>query len=228
MFHEFINTITPFLHQHRYIFAFLGALIEGTNIMLLGGFLYKLGIFKFWNIILTLLIGYIINGYAWYAIGRFGGRKILEKWGPRFFLSEKRLKKIEEYFEKHTTKALIISRITYGISSYVFIIAGTLKTRLRKFSWCNLVAAIIWVLTMFGIGYSFGASYELLSKVARLVAVWMVAILFIVIILITLGIVYWARKKARIKFMEKIVNHESWKKLKWLGEKIYKFLDDNV
>ena len=223
-----IDLITPFFYEHRYIFAFLGALFEGTNIMLLGGFLYKLGLFKFWNIFFTLFLGYIINGYAWYIVGRFGRRKILDKWGPRLFLTQERIKKLEDYFRKHTVKTLIITRITYGLSCYVFIIAGIFKTKLRKFSWCNLTASFVWVLVMFGIGYSFGISYELLSKVVGLVAVWLVMVLFIVTILMAVFLVYWLRRKARIKFIEKIINHERWKKLKWLGEKIYKFLDDNV
>ena len=225
---ELIDTITPFLYQHRYVFAFLGALTEGTNIMLLSGFLYKLGLFKFWNILLTLFVAYIINGYVWYAIGRWGGRKILEKWGPRFFLTKERFKKLENYFERHTIKALIITRITYGLSAWVFIIAGIFKTKLRKFTWCNLAAAVIWVLMMFIIGYSFGVSYELLSKMVKLVAVWMVAVLFTATVLVAAGLVYWLRKKAEIKFIEKISNQKGWKRLKWLGEKIYKFLDDNV
>lgn len=225
---EIINTITPFFYAHRYVFAFLGALIEGTNIMLLGGFLYKLGVFKFWNILIVLGVGYIINGYGWYAIGRFGGIKILDKWGPRFFLTKERIKKLEDYFKRHTTKALIITRITYGISSYVFIIAGIFKTKAKKFFWCNLVATVIWVLMMFLIGYSFGASYEALSKLARLVAVWLVVVLFIATVLIATGLVYWFRKKARVKFIERITDYKGWKRVKWLGEKIYKFLDDNV
>ena len=127
-----IDTITPFLYEHRYIFAFLGALFEGTNIMLLAGFLYKLGIFKFWNVLAVLFVGYIINGYFWYALGYWGGRRILEKWGPRLFLTKQRLRKLENYYKKHTTKALIITRVTYGVSSYVFIIAGIFKTKLKS------------------------------------------------------------------------------------------------
>lgn len=223
-----IDVITPFLYEHRYIFAFLGALFEGTNIMLLAGFLYKLGIFKFWNVLAVLFIGYIINGYFWYALGYWGGRKILEKWGPRFFLTKQRLEKLENYYKKHTTKALIITRITYGISSYIFIIAGIFKTKLRKFFWCNLVASIIWIFMMVGIGYSFGASYAALSKLVKFVAVWLVVLLFVVIVSMAIGLVYWLRKRARVRFIENIANHKGWKKLKWLGKKIYKFLDDNV
>ena len=225
---ELIDAITLFFYEHRYIFAFLGALSEGTNIMLLGGFLYKLGLFKFWNILAVLFVGYIINGYAWYAIGRWGGRRILEKWGPRFFLTKERLRKLESYFKKHTVKTLIITRITYGLGGWVFIIAGIFKTKIRKFSWCNLVAAIIWIVMMFCIGYSFGASYELLTRVVKLVAVWTVALLFIATVLIAVILVYWLRRKAKIKFIERISNQGGWKRLKWLGEKVYKFLDDNV
>lgn len=224
---EIINTIAPFLHQHRYIFAFLGALFEGTNIMLLGGFLYKLGLFKFWNILAVLIVGYIINGYIWYALGRFGGEKLLDKWGRRF-LGEERIKKLEDYFKKHTTKALIITRITYGLSMYMFIIAGIFRTKAKQFFWCNLVAAVIWVLMLFGIGYTFGASYEALSKVARLVEAWLVVVLFVVIILVAVGLVFWFRKKAKIKFIEKILNQEGWKKLKWLGKKISEFLNKDI
>ncbi len=222
---EIIQAITPFLQQHRYIFAFLGALCEGSGIMLLCGFLYKLGIFKFWNIFVVLTAGYILNGYVWYIIGRFGGEKILKKWGHHF-LSEERMKKLEEYYNKHTTKALIITRATYGLSMYMFIIAGIFKTKAKQFFWCSFIAAIIWVSMLFALGYSFGASYELLSKIIRLIAGWLMAVLFVVIVLIAMGLVFWLRRRARAKFIEKSLDGNSWKRLKLLGKKIGKFLSE--
>ena len=41
------NSVLNLLYQHRYIFVFLGALFEGTFIMILAGVLYKFGYFKF-------------------------------------------------------------------------------------------------------------------------------------------------------------------------------------
>lgn len=226
--HVIIDVITSFFYQHRYIFAFLGALFEGMNIMLLAGFLYKLGFFKFFNVLALLSAGYFINGYAWYALGRFGGRKILEKRGVRFFLTKERLKKIERYFKKHTNKALIITRITYGISSYVFILAGIFKTKAKQFFWCNLIATLIWVLTLFGIGYSFGASYKLVSRVAKLVSAWLVIVAFITTILIAMGLVYWLRQLAKIKFFEKIVNQGGWERIKLWSRKFSEFLNKYI
>lgn len=225
---EFISTITPFLHHHRYIFAFLGAFFEGNSIMLLCGFLYKLGIFKFLNIIAVLSLGYFINGYILYAIGRFWGRRVLEKWGSRFFLTKERLRKLERYCKKHMGRALIITRITYGFSMPTFIIAGMFKTKAKKFFWCSLIATFIWVLALFFIGYVFGTSYALLSKLVKLVAAWLVVALFIVIVLIAMFFVYWLRRSAEMKFLEKSLNQERWKWLKWLGKKIGEFLNKDI
>jgi len=225
---EFISTITPFLHHHRYIFAFLGALFEGSSIMLLCGFLHKLGIFKFLNIIAVLSLGYFINGYVLYAVGRFGGRKILEKWGPRFFLTQERLRKLERYCKKHMGRAMIITRITYGFSMPTFIIAGMFRTKAKKFFWCSLTATFIWVLMLFVIGYTFGASYELLSKVIKLIAGWLMVVFFIIIVLIAIWFVFWLRRLARTKFIEKSLNQGSWKRLRKLGKKINKFLNQDI
>ncbi len=211
---EIINTIIPFLNQNRYIFAFLGSLFEGLNIMLVCGFLYKLGIFKFWNILIVLIAGYILNGYFWYGLGRFGGRSLLEKWGPKFFLTKERMLKIEKYFKKHTIKALILTRITYGIGGYVFAIAGIFKTKAKKFFWCNFIASVIWVVITFALGYSFGISYDALDNLVKTVAVWAVVVLFILFIGIAILLVYWIRKKAKARFLEKTITHKKWETIK--------------
>jgi len=223
-----IDTITPFLYQHRYIFAFLGAVLEGTNIMLLAGFLYRLGVFKFWNVFLILFGGYILNGYFFYLLGRWGGRSFLEKWGHHFFLTKERLKKLERYFKKHTVKTLLITRITYGLGAYVFVIAGIFKTKARKFFWCNLFASFVWVSVTFTIGYIFGASYEALSSLIKVVAAWVAVALFILAIAIPIALVFWMRRRAGKKFIESIANHKTWKVVKYWSKKLYKFLDDNV
>ncbi len=223
---EIIDTITPFLYQSRYVFAFLGSLLEGANIMLVCGFLYRLDLFKFWNILTVLLIGYILNGYLCYALGRFGGRKVLEKFGPKLFLTKTRIKKIEKYFRRHTIKALLLTRMTYGIGGYVYILAGIFRTKAKKFFWCNVLASMVWVMTTFFIGYTFGISYDLLSDVVKTIAVWMMVVLFILLMLGAIWFVYWLRRIAKTKLLEKMGNHKSWQTLKWVGKKIINLFND--
>ena len=224
---EVLDVVINFFYEHRYFFALLGALIEGNNIFIVSGFLAKLQVFDFWRILFVVLIGYFINGYALYAIGFFGGRRVLEKWGPRFFLSKERLEKLENYYKKHTIKALLATRMTYGISTYVFMMAGIFRTKLRKFFWCNLLASTGWVLLLFGIGYSFGASYELFHKVAKVVAVWIGVIMFIAIMGIAIWLVNRLKQKASLRFLQKVFDNDGWEKLKLFGKKISQVLSKN-
>jgi len=201
------NSVLNLLSEHRYIFSFLGALFEGTYIMILTGVLFKFGYFKFWGLITVLTAGYFLNGVGFYLIGRIGGHQVLEKWGKRLHITRKLLEKLEEYFKKHSIKTLFITRITYGLSIPSFIIAGSFKMKWKKFIVVNLVAAIVWVLGMVGLGYVFGVSYKALGVVTKTVSIGLVIALFVIIVLFSVLIIHWLRKFAKMKFIKKLENH---------------------
>jgi len=201
------NSVLNLLSEHRYIFSFLGALFEGTYIMILTGVLFKFGYFKFWGLITALTAGYFLNGVGFYLIGRIGGHRVLEKWGKRLHITRKLLEKLEEYFKKHSIKTLFIARITYGLSIPTFIIAGSFKMRLRKFFLVNLIGGLIWVFTMLGLGYVFGVSYKALGVITKTVSIGLVIALFVIIVLLSILIIYWLRKFAKMKFIKRLENH---------------------
>jgi membrane protein DedA with SNARE-associated domain len=203
------KTILQLLDQHKYIFAFLGAFFEGTFIMLLAGVLYKLGLFKLWGIILVLIAGYMGNALMYYLIGRLGSSTVLEKWGKRRHLTSGLVKKIEEYFHKHSEKALFFTRITYGISSIVMIMAGSFKMKIKKYLIINFFATIIWVSALFVLGYVFGVSYKALGVITETIAVGLTIVLFIGLISFSVAVVYGLRVFARTKFIKNLENHPS-------------------
>ncbi|MFZ5559686.1 MAG: DedA family protein [Patescibacteria group bacterium] len=201
------NAVLNLLYQHRYIFSFLGALFEGTFIMLLAGVLYKFGYFNFWGLFAVLLAGYFLNGVGWYLLGRFGGNAIMEKWVKRFRVGRKIVDKLEDYFKEHSIKTLFITRVTYGLSMYTFIIAGTLKMAWKKFLSVNLVASVGWVAIMVGLGYGFGASYRALSIVTKSIAFGVAVVIFLAIVLVSISFVYLLRYFARQKFVQEMEKH---------------------
>jgi membrane protein DedA with SNARE-associated domain len=202
-----INSILNLLHEHWYIFAFLGALFEGTYIMILAGVLYKFGYFNFWGLIGVLSLGYFINGLFFYLIGRWGGQQILEKWIKKLHITRKLFEKLEAYFEKHSVKTLFITRITYGLSIPTLIIAGSFKMKLKKFILVTIVAGFVWIFVMLGVGYIFGISYEAIGSIAKGIATGFAVFLFIVAISLSILIIYWLRKSAKIKFLRRLENH---------------------
>jgi len=202
-----IDTLLNLLHQHWYIFAFIGALFEGTYIMILGGVLFKLGLFNFWGLSAVLLLGYFLNGIMLYLIGRIGGHQILDKWGKRFHLTKRIIEKLERYFKKHSVRTLFITRITYGLCVPAVIMAGALKMNWKKFVSVIFVANFIWVYVMLGLGYLFGVSYEALGAVVKTISVVFVIVAFVLAILLSFLIVYWLRRFARTKFIKRLEKH---------------------
>jgi len=203
------NSVLKLLYEHRYIFAFLGALFEGTFIMILSGVLFKLGYFNFWGLLVVLVGGYFLNGIFWYLLGRIGGHTIIEKWIKKLKVGRKVMDKLDEYFNHHSLKTIFWTRITYGVSMFVFMIAGSLKANFKKFATVSLVAAVIWVLILGMIGLGFGAGLKSMSRVTEGIAVGLSITIFILIVLASISFVYWMRYFAGTKFVEDLENHDS-------------------
>ena len=97
---QFLETSFPVLIAHKYLFLFLGAMIEGLNTMVLGGFLVSVNSIKLLPTFLLFILAYTLNGYIWYTVGYFAGAKPIDKWGRKKEKSKRVIEKIEHYFTK--------------------------------------------------------------------------------------------------------------------------------
>lgn len=158
---QFIETVFPALIAHKYLFLFLGAMIEGLNTMVLGGFLVSVNTIKLLPTFLLFLLAYTINGYIWYTVGYFAGAKPIDKWGRKDQKGRKIIEKVEEYFSKYSGRAIILTKFTFSLTIATLIMAGSLKYNLRKFTLYNFIGSVGWVAVTLFVGYFFGQSYKL-------------------------------------------------------------------
>ncbi len=157
---QFIQTYFPALVSHKYIFLFLGAAIEGFNTMILGGFLVSSDNIKLLPTFLVFMVGYTINGYGWYFVGYFAGAKPIDKWIRKDVKGQKIIDKVQEYFERYSGRAIIITKFTFSLTIATLIMAGSLKYNLKKFSLYNFIGSVGWVSVTLFTGYFFGESYK--------------------------------------------------------------------
>ncbi len=156
----FFQTYFPILIEHRYLWIFLGASIEGPNTAILAGFLASMGSLSLWPVFLLCLTGEIINGFAWYTVGYFAGAKPIDKWGRKDKKSKKIIEKVEEYFKRYSGRAIIIAKLTWSLTIATMIMSGSFKYNLKKFSLYNFIGSLGWVLMTFFVGFFFGQSYK--------------------------------------------------------------------
>ena len=159
-FFQFIQLNFPFLIEHRYLFLFLGVVIEGFNVLILIGFLISTNSLQLWPSFLLFLVADIINGYCWYIVGYFAGSKPIDKWGRGKPKSRKIIETVQQYFEKYSGRALVITKFTFSLTIATLITAGSFKYDLKKFSLYNGIGSVLWVALTIFTGYFFGESYK--------------------------------------------------------------------
>ena len=120
-----------FLIQYKYALIFPIATLEGPIITLVSGFLISIGILSFVPTFLVVFAGDLISDSFYFWLGS-RGRHFVER--IKFLhVSPARLEKVEQHFEKHPGKTLIVSKASYGVGSLFLIAAGVSKMAYQKF-----------------------------------------------------------------------------------------------
>jgi membrane protein DedA with SNARE-associated domain len=107
-------------------------------------------------VILVAVIGAVIGDNIGFAVGHFGGRPLVERFGRYVFLTPARLEHAEEYFNKHGGKIVTVARFIEGLRQLNGLLAGIVGMHWAKFLGFNALGAVLWVCTWAGIGYLAG------------------------------------------------------------------------
>jgi len=92
-----------------------------------------------------------------FAIGHYGGRALVLRWGRYVRLTEERLDKAEVFFIHHGAWIITVARFIEGLRQANGIIAGTTGMRWLRFLVFNALGAALWVGTWVSLGYLAGS-----------------------------------------------------------------------
>jgi membrane-associated protein len=166
-------------------------LLPGDSLLFAAGALCGAELLNPWIMSVTLLAAAIIGDAVNYNIGRSLGPKVFSATdqGSRLhrMLNREHLAKAHAFFEKHGGKAIVIARFVPIVRTFVPFVAGAGYMSYASFAMYNVVGAILWVGSCFGLGYAFG-NIPIVKQNFSLVA--------ILIILVSLLPVAWEVFKA--------------------------------
>jgi len=98
----------------------------------------------------------VIGDNIGFAIGHYGGRALVLRWGRYVRLTEERLDKAENFFNRHGAWIITIARFIEVLRQANGIVAGTTGMRWRRFLAFNALGAALWVGTWVSLGYLAG------------------------------------------------------------------------
>jgi membrane protein DedA with SNARE-associated domain len=157
---------------------FAGALaagaITGEHPVLLGHPL-QTGLESYLVLSIAGTLGYLFGALVGWAIGRWGGRPLLERHGRWLHLRPENVDRAELWFERHGRAAVFLGRITPVVRSFISIPAGTLESPIGPYTLLTLAGSAIWCFAFAGAGWALGSSYEQVHHAFRYVDVLAVA-----------------------------------------------------
>ena len=116
-----------------------------------------------WFVLLAGLfgaLGSLIGAIAIYAIGLFGGRPLLEKYGRYVLISRNDLDVADRWFERYGTWAVFTSRLLPVARSLISLPAGIARMHLLPFLVLTFLGSFIWSTGLALGGYLLGSNWE--------------------------------------------------------------------
>jgi undecaprenyl-diphosphatase len=184
--------------------AFVGLVVPGETVMLLGGAVAGQGAIDI----------YVLIAIAWFAawagdttsffVGRRLGREFVIKHGPRFGISHERFERVEDYFSRHGGKTIFIGRFISLIRAFAPFVAGSSGMRYRAFLPYSILGCGLWASAHILVGYFFSRSIETAAKYAGKGA-FLLATLIVVVVGAVVAVRYFRveqNRRAVVRWME--------------------------
>jgi membrane protein DedA with SNARE-associated domain len=151
------------------------------------------GTFNLRDIIIVATIAATVGDNLGYAIGRWGGRPLLERYRQLFRLRPATLHRGEQLFARYGAVTIFFARFVIGLRVLAGPMAGALKMHWTRFAIFNALGALTWVTVVASVSYAFGRQLPTLVKTMR------TANLAILAVVILLAVFFGKRLLARLE-----------------------------
>lgn len=182
-------TLTPLLDHDGYL-AVAGALflenlgipiVPGETVLIAGAIYAGTGRL---NVVLLGVIAVaasIAGSAGGYAIGRFGGRALVLRYGRYVFLTAERLDRAEAFFTRRGAIVVTLARFLEGLRQANGIIAGITEMAWLRFLAFTSLGAVLWVAAWTSVGYLAGDHIAAIYQEATRYSLYLLIALAVVI-----------------------------------------------
>ncbi|TYR79066.1 DedA family protein [Priestia megaterium] len=159
---------------------------------LVGYWVYQ-GDMNLYLAILAGTVGGVCGPLTLYALGRYGGRPLVLKYGKYFLIKEKEIDAADRFFEKYGAGVAFLGRFIPGVRTAISLPCGMAKMNVWLFSIYTFVAMLPVTAIYVYLGYKLGPKWE---EVGSIVSQYMQPIgIGLLLIVIIFFLFKYAKKK---------------------------------
>jgi membrane protein DedA with SNARE-associated domain len=135
---------------------------------------------SFWLVVLAGTVGATLGALVAYAIGAWGGRPIIERWGRYIGVSAADLDRAEAFFAKYGEAASFFGRMVPIIRSLVSFAAGISRMSLWRFTLFSFLGSLPFTALLVFAGVQLGANWESVGAILKRFEYAILAVLVVI------------------------------------------------
>ena len=148
------------------------------------GFLIFSGELSFWPALTFGMIGGLAGSLFAYAVGHYGGRTFIDKYGHYFFIKPSHVDMAQRWFDKYGLKAVFFSRMLPVIRTFISLPAGFAHVDLKKFVFFTIAGSLPWTALILACGMMLGKSWEIMLSVGHEISLIFIGVCAVGILLL--------------------------------------------
>ena len=103
---------------------------------------------SYWGAVIAGVLGNTAGSLVAYAVGLYGGRPLLERWGRYVLISGHDLDLADRWFARYGDATVFFSRMLPVIRTFISVPAGVARMPLWRFIAFSLAGAVPWVMLL--------------------------------------------------------------------------------
>jgi membrane protein DedA with SNARE-associated domain len=161
--------------------------VPSEAVMPFAGFLIVDGTLTWTGTIFFATLGSLVGSGISYAIGYYGGKTFIIKFGKFFLLKEKHLEMSERFFTKHGQITIFAARFIPVVRHFISIPAGAGKMNFLKFCIYTVLGAGIWNAFLTFLGYKLKQHWDTVMHYSHYIDM-------VVLIVLVVALAYYGYK----------------------------------
>lgn len=142
---------------------------------------------NFWIVVIVATLGNTLGSLIAYAIGAYGGRPFLERYGRYLLIRTHEIEIADEFFRKYGAATVFIGRLLPIVRTFISFPAGVTRMPLRTFIVFSTAGAFLWSTTLVWAGEQLGANWVQIREALRPFDL----LIAIAVVVVLLALLWW-------------------------------------
>ena len=117
------------------------------------------GPWSFWIVVVVATVGNTLGSLVAYAIGAYGGRPFLERYGRYLLIRPHEIELADRFFAKYGNATVFVGRLLPIVRTFISFPAGVARMNLGKFILYSTAGAFLWSMLLVQGGVILGANW---------------------------------------------------------------------